>query len=271
MVLGFSGWMDGGDVSTGTIECLAEKLAAQELAEIDPAEFYLYNFPGSMEISSLFRPHAKIEDGIITEYLEPTNRFLCNEEHNLILFQGKEPNLRWKQFADCVFSLCSEFNVNRIWFVGSVAGIVPHTKDPRFFASLSEEALIPTLEQYDLLPSDYEGPASFITYLMMRAKAEGVRMGTLVAEIPAYIQGRNIKCIEATTRKLAGMLGVSLDLEDLRILSAQFEKRLRKAVRDRPELADVIRKMEKDYDKKESDSQMSEIKAWFERQDIRLN
>ena len=51
LVLAFSGWMDGGDVSTGTVKRLVDLLDAPLLAEIDPEPFYIYNFPGSMEPS----------------------------------------------------------------------------------------------------------------------------------------------------------------------------------------------------------------------------
>ncbi len=54
MILSFSGWMDDGDVSTGTVACLIAKLRARKLAEIDPEDFYIYNFPGSMGISNIF-------------------------------------------------------------------------------------------------------------------------------------------------------------------------------------------------------------------------
>ena len=46
LVLAFSGWMDGGDVSTGTVQRLVELLSADPIAEIDPEPFYIYNFPG---------------------------------------------------------------------------------------------------------------------------------------------------------------------------------------------------------------------------------
>ena len=36
MILAFSGWMDGGDVSTGTVKWLVNALDAEEVAEIDP-------------------------------------------------------------------------------------------------------------------------------------------------------------------------------------------------------------------------------------------
>ena len=68
LVLAFSGWMDGGDVSTGTVERLVDWLDADEIATIDPEAFYIYNFPGSMEVSAMFRPHIKIEDGLVQLY-----------------------------------------------------------------------------------------------------------------------------------------------------------------------------------------------------------
>jgi hypothetical protein len=64
LLMGFSGWMDGGDVSTGTIKVLADRLYAKRFAEIEPEGFYIYNFPGAMEITALFRPHCRIKKGI---------------------------------------------------------------------------------------------------------------------------------------------------------------------------------------------------------------
>ena len=52
MVLAFSGWMDVGDVSTGTVEYLAKTLGARKVGALNPEGFYLYSFPGSMEIAS---------------------------------------------------------------------------------------------------------------------------------------------------------------------------------------------------------------------------
>ena len=40
ILLGFSGWMDGGEVSTGTVKYLIEKLEAQRFADIEPEGFF---------------------------------------------------------------------------------------------------------------------------------------------------------------------------------------------------------------------------------------
>src|ERR1700752_1647789 len=85
LVLAFTGWMDGGDVSTGTVRRLVDLLGARAIAEIDPEPFYIYNFPGSMELAALFRPGVRIEEGRIAAFDMPTNIFDCHEPANVVL------------------------------------------------------------------------------------------------------------------------------------------------------------------------------------------
>ena len=271
MLLGLSGWMDGGSVSTGTIQCLIDRLGAEKFAEIEPEGFYIYSFPGSMEITSLFRPHTRIKDGLIKSYQRPTDAFYYSEEHNLILFLGKEPHLQWEEFGNCIYSLCAEFGVETIYFIGSVAGLVPHTRDPRIHCSVSHSKMKDTFEQYGVKFTDYEGPASIITYLTVNAAAHDLNMATLVAMIPAYVQGKNPKCIEAVTKRLLCILGLQIDIDDLRDISDEFEKRLSEIVQEQPELAGNIQKLEEDYDNEIFDSEMGDLKQWLQQQGIRLD
>lgn len=271
MLIGLSGWMDGGNVSTGTIQGLIDRLGAEEFAEIDPEGFYIYSFPGSMEITALFRPYTRIRNGLIESYERPTDAFYYSEKENLILFSGKEPHLRWEEFGDCIFTLCTEFGVESIYFIGSAAGLVPHTRDPRIHCSISDPKLKQTFEQYGVKFTDYEGPASIITYLTVNAGKYHVSMATLVAMIPAYVQGKNPKCIEAVTRRLVGILGLQIELEDLRDISDEFEKRLSEIVQEQPELAGNIQKLEEDYDNEIFDSEMGDLKRWLQQQGIRLD
>ena len=78
--MGLSGWMDGGQVSIGTVEALVNKLNAPEIGRIEPEGFYIYNFPGSMDISAVFRPHIEIQDGLLKRYHEPENIFCASSE-----------------------------------------------------------------------------------------------------------------------------------------------------------------------------------------------
>ena len=271
MLLGFTGWMNGGDVSTATVDYLARKLRARKLAEIEPEEFYVYHVPGSMEVSSLFRPHTRIRNGLIDVYQPPRNLFRYDTANNLILFRGREPNVHWTPYAECILSIAAAFQVVRIYFVGSVAGVVPHTREPRLHSSVSDEGLKPALQACGIRFTDYEGPASIITYLTRLAADRGIGMATLVAEIPAYIQGPNPICVESVVRRTAGILGVQLGLGDLKKQRAVFEKRLNRIVAERPELAALITKLEGDYDSEVFDTQMGDLKDWLEGQGIRVD
>jgi len=271
LLLGLSGWMDGGEVSTGTVECLIEKVGAQKFAEIDPNGFYLCSFPGSMEITAMFRPHTKITEGLIESLEKPANTFFCSESHDLILFTGKEPHLHWEAFGECIFSLCAQFGVKMIYFIGSVAGLVPHTREPRLFCSVSHPQLKKTFQHYGVKFANYEGPASIITYLTANCCRHDVRMVSLIATIPAYVQGNNPKCIEAVTRRLAGMLELDIELGDLTAMSEEFEKKLGDVVHEQPELESNIHKLEEDYDSEIFNNEMSELRDWLEQQGIRVD
>jgi predicted ATP-grasp superfamily ATP-dependent carboligase len=270
LLLGFSGWMDGGDVSTGTIRVLIDKLRARRIAEIDHRGFYIHNFPGAMEVTTLFRPRCRIKKGIVREFAFPENAFFAAESEDVVLFTGKEPNMRWVEYGDCVFELCRRLGVRSVTFIGSVAGLVPHTRDPQFFCSVSDAQMKPRFEHYGIKFSDYEGPASVVTYLTTRAKEEGVEMVSLVATVPAYVQGPNPKCVAAVTRRVAGMLGVRLDFDDLQAAADDFERRLTEVVQEQPELAESITKLEQDYDN-EIFGEMGDLKHWLHQKGIRLD
>ncbi len=106
---------------------------------------------------------------------------------------------------------------------------------------------------------------------MTLASGRGLRMASLVAEIPAYIQGTNPKSIEAVIRKLAAMLGLQVNLDRLRTLSDAWEKRLNDALERESELATHIRKLEEDYDNEVFDTQMGDLKEWLQQRGVRVD
>ncbi|MGA2616323.1 MAG: PAC2 family protein [Thermoguttaceae bacterium] len=248
LVLSFTGWMDGGNVSTGTVERLVHLLEARPMAEIDPEPFYIYNFPGPMEVTALFRPFVEVEEGVVKSIAMPSNVFYCHEPANLILFVGKEPNLQWRTFGQCIFELARKSGVERILFVGSFGGAVPHTREPRLYVSSSDAELVPEMEKYGVRRSGYEGPGSFTSYLMTRSRAAGLQMVSLVAEIPGYLQGTNPLSIEAVTRRLAKILQLPLKLDTLRVASTEWELQVSSVVENDKELTEKVRRMEQEYD-----------------------
>jgi proteasome assembly chaperone (PAC2) family protein len=248
LVLAFDGWMDGGSVSTGTVQRLVDLLEARPLADIEPDSFYLYNFPGPMELAALFRPNIEIEEGLVKTIDMPSAHFFVHEAANLVLFLGKEPNLRWPTFADCVLEVVRAVGVRRILFVGSFGGSVPHTREPRLHVTCSHADMLPEMDPYAQIRGAYDGPGSFSSYLMTRVEEVGGRMATLAAEIPGYLQGPNPVCIEAVTRRLAKILRLPLDLAPLRAASTEWELAVTAAIEKDEEMAEKVREMEEAYD-----------------------
>jgi len=278
MILGFSGWMDGAEVSTGALGYLAEQLKARSIGEIRSGHFYILNVPGSMEITALFRPSARIEDGLVKSLDMPQNEFFAAEEAKLLLFRGKEPNAGWELYADHLLEAATRCGISDLYFMGSVGSVVPHTRDPVFWSTMTSEALRDRLVPHGISPTNYEGPASFATYLSLRAKDAGLNMATIVAGIPSYIEGRNPRCIEAMITKLGEILGRNFDLGDLQAQSREFLDGVQTAMKKNPKLAERIQQLEKLYDNEVSGETTEEtkgtddtLKNWFERQNIKLD
>jgi proteasome assembly chaperone (PAC2) family protein len=248
LVLAFSGWMDGGDVSTGTVRRLVDVLGATSFAEIDSEPFYIFQFPGSMELNALFRPHLKIKDGRVVALDMPSNTFYSHEPARLALFLGKEPHLHWRAFGDAIVELVQQVGLRRILFVGSFGGSVPHTREPRLHVTASNDALLQELQRYASRRTAYEGPGSFMSYLQTRAPSAGIEVASLAAEIPGYLQGRNPMSIEAVTRRLAKILQLPLELQALRAESTEWEVGVSQAVEKDKKMMKMVKELEKAYD-----------------------
>ncbi len=277
MLLGFSGWMDGAEVSTGSIEYIASAVNAQPIGRLRAEDLYILNVPGSMEITSLFRPPAKIENGLVQSLEMPRNEFHAAEQAGLLLFRGKEPNVGWERFADAIIEAAQRCSVQDLYFIGSVGSVLPHTREPIFWSTMTSEWLREKLLTFGVTPTNYEGPASFATYLSTRARAAKLNMATLVAGIPSYIEGRNPRCIEAMVGKLNEILTLNIDLAPLQAQRQQFLQGVELAMNKNPKLAERIHQLEQMYDKETRDDAEGEgqtdadVRDWFERQNIKLD
>lgn len=248
LLLALTGWMDGGLVSTGTVKHMMDGRALVRVGQIEPSGFYIDNFPGPMEIAALFRPHVKYENGIVTSFEQASNEFYADPPANMAFFLGKEPNLDWPGFGKCLFEVCLRLGVNRIIFMGSFGGTVPHTREPRMYGSVSHPGLAPFLKQHDLTPSDYEGPGSLATYLLIEAPRHEIQMLSISVEIPGYLEGINPLSIEVVSRRLARILDVPINVDKLRKASNSWEQQVTEAVQKDENLAATVRKLEEQYD-----------------------
>src|SRR6185437_14312456 len=113
----------------------------------DADPFYIFNFPGPMEVAAVFRPEVTIRKGLVRRAPKfPENVFHADVAANLVFFLGAEPYIRWQAFADAILDLCKAVGLTRIVFMGGFGGSVPHTREPRMFGSVSHPHLADILK-----------------------------------------------------------------------------------------------------------------------------
>jgi len=252
MVCGISGWVDGGEAATGSIQYLVRKLEAKRFAEIPTNRFHIFQVPGQLSL----RPQIRIEDGILKEHRFPQNQFFYwvnpNADNDLILFLGTEPNLNWEEYADAILGLAEELDVIRIYLLGGVLDKTPHTREPGVSCACSSDQLKEEMRKYSMQFSNYEGPGSFSTTLLRICQDRRGQMVSLTTRATYYpefdiIIPHNPKAIRAMVSRLNHLLRLNLDISDLDKQAEEFEAKLSFMASQNPSFRTYVEELEKDF------------------------
>ncbi len=252
MVCGISGWVDGGEAATGSIQYLVKKLEAKRFAEIPIDRFHIFQVPGQISL----RPHIRIEDGILKEHRFPQNQFFYwvnpNADNDLILFLGTEPNLNWEEYADAILGVAEELDVIRIYLLGGILDKTPHTREPGVSCACSSDQLKEEMRKYSVQFSNYEGPGSFSTTLLRICQDRQGQMVSITTRATYYpefdiIIPHNPKAIRAVVRRLNHLLRLNLDISDLDKQAEEFEAKLSFMASQNPLFQTYVEELEKDF------------------------
>ena len=254
MVVGISGWVDGGEAATGSVRYLVNKLSARKLGEIPIAGFHVFEVPG---INSM-RPHIEIKDGILQQHKLPGNEFFywVNEksEHDLILFRGTEPSLRWEQYLEAVLNVAEEFKVARVYSLGGVIDdTTPYTREPHVSCAASHPKLKEEMSRYAILFTNYEGPGSINTALLDASMRRGMEYVSLIGRSFWYPEfdinvPQNPKVIYALLSRLNRLLGIDLDLSTLVAASRELEEKLNSMASQIQGFRSYIAELEREFE-----------------------
>jgi len=244
MIMGFNGWPNAGEVSTGTLDYLFRKLDARPLAFVQSDRFYHY---------SEKRPKVKVDAGWLKEYELPRIRFFYvpgrEGESDLILFSECEPDLCWDYFGDVVFRLAEETNTRSIMTLGGVYDNVPHWMPPKIsviYSDRNAKTMMAGWRDY-LTPAEYQGPASIHTLLLARARQKRLPAVGLWGHAPIYIQTGNLKIHHMMVKILEQTIGFSMDNRDLEVGVADMDRRIQELMAQNPRLKKYIDDLEAEY------------------------
>jgi proteasome assembly chaperone (PAC2) family protein len=249
ILVGLKGWLNAGEISTGSIDYLRLKLGARRFAHLEPAGFYIYQIPNSAAEQTM-RPLVKISEGIVRKLDLPQNEFFfwkSGAAHDLILFQGVEPNLDWPAYAQAIVDVARQFQAPRIYSLGGIFDQVPHTRQTRIMATVSHPRLKDELKTFARF-TDYEGPSSFNTMLLSVARDQGIEMAGISARTPLYIQDLNARACYDLLKNVIALTGLAVDLSGLRVAGEALVEMMDKAFSQNATALAQLRKLEEQFD-----------------------
>ena len=239
LIMAFAGWNDAAESATTAVRYLGTSFHAGKFAEIDPEEFYHFG---------LSRPNVRFKLGSETEreITWPATDFsLARTTHlirDVIVGVAIEPHLRWKAYCNLVLDLARSCEVGLVLTLGALLAEVPHTRPVRLSGSASDPEIGTRL---GVRPTRYEGPTGIVGVLNTVCREQGFATASLWANVPHYISGiENPKATLALLRRVAPIVGATLDTNDLDEAGKQFDTNLKEIVAQNNKIANYVKKLE---------------------------
>jgi predicted ATP-grasp superfamily ATP-dependent carboligase len=244
MVCAFQGWNDAGDAASNAVSFLASALEARSFARIDSEEFY--DFQAN-------RPSISFDEQGTREIVWPTVEIFEAQAprapRDLVLVQGVEPSMRWRAFSSNLVDLAEALGVQLVVSLGALLGDVPHTRPVSLSGHASDAAL---LERLGIQPSSYEGPTGIVGVLHTACARAGLPSASLWASVPHYVAAAaNPKAALALLRRVEVLIGVSVDVSELEVAAADYERQVGLAVRSDPDIQAFVERLEQAADSEE--------------------
>jgi proteasome assembly chaperone (PAC2) family protein len=247
LVAAFKGWNDAGEAATAALGFLADSFDATEVARIDPEEYYDF---------TAVRPTVRMSDGMSRVLDWPENVLhaasVPGAEHDLLLFQGVEPSLRWRGFCGTLIDMARELGAERVITLGALLADVPHTRAVPMTGICSDRALV---ERLGFEQSSYEGPTGIVGVLHHACTEAGLTAVSLWASVPHYVAAApNPKAALALIRSFEGVGEVAVDALDLEQSAEEYERQVNAAVATDPDVKSFVERLERTIDEVTEDS-----------------
>ncbi|MGI8791943.1 MAG: PAC2 family protein, partial [Acidimicrobiales bacterium] len=236
----FEGWNDAAEAASTAGRYLATRSNARRFASLDVEEFYDF---------TVARPHVRLEpDGSRRiEWPEPSFEAGHLNPRDIINFAAVEPSFRWKTFSANVLSVAQELGAEMVITLGALMADVPHTRPIRVTGTAADATLA---EQLGLIRSRYEGPTGIVGVIHDTFARAGIASVSLWATIPHYLSqiAPSPHGAMALVDRAADLLGCQVDLTELQIAGAAYERQVAGMVEADDDLAEYVRRLEAERD-----------------------
>jgi proteasome assembly chaperone (PAC2) family protein len=241
LVAAFEGWNDAGDAASDAVRWLGRTLGAREFAALDPEEYF--DFQAA-------RPQVELVDGVVRRVAWPSIRFLAagggRIGRDFVLCVGIEPNLKWPTFCNDVLSVARETGCETAVTLGALLADTPHSRPVRVTGSAIDDE---TAARLGIERSRYEGPTGIVGVLHNAFREAGIASGSFWAPVPHYVATPpNPKATRALLDRLAAFLQAPIDLTDLDIAAAAWERSVADVVAGDSEVSSYVERLEERFD-----------------------
>jgi proteasome assembly chaperone (PAC2) family protein len=237
LVCSFRGWNDAAAAASTALATVADALDSEVIAEVDPEDYF--DFQAT-------RPTIVLTEGQARHIEWPQNTLIAARvpaaDHDLVLLDGTEPNLRWRTFSETIATAADALGVEMVITLGALIAEVSHTLPVPITGLASDETLV---EELDLQRSTYEGPTGIVGVLHDCCRGLGMTSASLWAAVPHYIAAvPNPKAALALLRRLEGLTGIAVEATDLEEEATSYEEQISRAVAANPEIEELVEKIE---------------------------
>jgi proteasome assembly chaperone (PAC2) family protein len=258
MLAAFEGWNDAGEAASGAIAHLCEVWDATDLAEIDSEEYYDYQ---------VNRPNVAFDENGARTLTWPTTSFhvarLPLASRDVILVQGVEPNMRWRQFTAEIVTLAQSLGVEMVVTLGALLSDSPHTRPVPVTGTSTDDEVSTRL---GLEPSRYEGPTGIVGVIQEACYRAGIPAVSFWAAVPHYAAAPpSPKATMALLQHVEDVLDMPVPMGDLTDDSKAWAAGIDEMVQEDEDFAGHVRDLEEARDDDMADVSGDTIAREFER------
>ena len=240
LVVGFDGWGNAMNVSKGMATYLIGRLEAKRFARLNPDIFYRYDE---------LRPIVEIENGDLKSLSMPGGAFYSvrfeSGPSDLVILEADEPNLRWVQFINELFSLCDKLAIETIISLGSMYDNVLHT-DRIISGTTSNEVFLQKLKLKNITSVSYQGPSAIHSLISSEGRKRGFSCLSLWSHCPYYLQGTTHFGLLSSLSAIISDIGeFELETEELETSWEKLNEQIQVLIDSSPDLQATIQELRK--------------------------
>ncbi|UFU08359.1 PAC2 family protein [Ruania halotolerans] len=241
LIAAFEGWNDAGSAASTALAQIAEAWDVREVHSLDIDDFHDFQVNRPMV--------GRDDDGARTLTWPSTTVSVTVSPQlgrRIVLVQGVEPSMRWREFCRQVLDIAEELGVSTIVCMGALLADVPHTR-PIPVQTSSDDPKVQALLEVEA--SEYEGPTGITGVLTHMATERRLHALNVWAAVPHYVaQPPSPKATLALLNALEELLGEPTPVGELAEDAKAWQDGVDELASDDPEVAEYVRQLEEAKD-----------------------